>query len=61
MKERRYGGPESALRPRILHARIADGKVKAMGCRQLELARPAQASVHEPVPPKTTGIVRANT
>jgi hypothetical protein len=61
MKERHCGRGEFALRPGILHARIAGGKVKAMGYGPKAPLHKAETSVHEPVPPTTTGIVRART
>jgi hypothetical protein len=62
MKERRCELGEFALRAGILHAPLGIGKVKvsrALGAARL--LRTAALPGHEPVPPRTTGIVRAST
>ena len=52
---------EFALRPGILHAPIGGGKVMVLGEHLSAAWGAAGAPGHEPVPPRTTGIVRANT
>ena len=63
MKERHQALGEFARRARILHARRGGGKVMVLGWSEPAPANEDAAGlpVHEPVPPSTTGIVRAKT
>jgi hypothetical protein len=63
MKEEHRGPSECARRPKILHALAGGGKVMVLGSSVPagEGEGAVGLPVHEPVPPRTTGIVRART